>query len=221
MYRLLSYHLKENTPLYGNTRPMRLYLKVKYSDKDISIRETRIDFPGHCGTHIDAPRHFYRKGKEISQFEIERLIFSNPRIIDSAKGENGLIEPCDLKNLSQKNDLLLLRTGFYKHRKKARYRTSNPGISPQAAAYIRERFPNIRAVGIDTISITPFKQRQLGRMAHKIFLKSSGYPGEAVLLLEDMDLSGQLRSLVKVFVAPLFITGADSMSCTVIGEFKK
>ena len=40
-------------------------------------------------------------------------------------------------------------------------------------------------------------------MTHKTFLKDNGYPGEAVLVIEDMDLSGDFRFLVKIFVTPL------------------
>jgi len=213
MYKLLSYPLNFQTPLYGNIEPIQI--KIKEQD---SIMTARISFSNHSGTHLDAPRHFFKSGRSISDYSIEELIFNSPLLIDCPKKENELITIDDLKSIRD-CDLLLIRTGFYKYRGSEKYRLCNPGISPETAEWIRRNHPAIRAIGIDTISISAFQKREVGRRAHQILLKSNGFPGDPVLLIEDLNLSGEFNKLKKVYAIPLFIEGVDSMTCTVIGEF--
>ena len=209
--------MSERTPLYGDTEPLRIRQDKTLSNGDPCNTAT-LTFSNHSGTHIDAPKHFYQNGRSIAEYRIEELIYKKPQIIDCLKNENELIRIDDLLMISD-CDLLLIRTGFFKYRSEDRYRTNNPGISPEAAEWLRREHPNIRAIGIDAISITAFQSREEGRKAHRILLNNDGYPGQPVLLIEDMDLSFEADKISKVYVAPLFIEGIDSISCAVIGEY--
>lgn len=215
-FRLLSYYLDRYTPLYGDTPAVKITYERQIKNGD-SCNTAVITFQNHSGTHIDAPRHFFDSGRRISDFAIGDFVFCSPQVIDCPKRRNQLVMPGDLKSL-RKCDLLLIRTGFHRYRKRREYRLNNPGISPGAALLIRRRHPHIRAVGIDSISISAFKNRPRGRQAHKILLTEDHFPGRPVCLIEDMDLSGNLKNLKKVYVAPLYFKKIDSISCTVIGE---
>ncbi|MCX5749191.1 MAG: cyclase family protein [Candidatus Saganbacteria bacterium] len=217
MYRLLSYPLNEKTPMYGDTRPVMIEPCKQISRGD-DCDTAYVTFSNHSGTHIDAPKHFHAKGRSLSQFGAEEFIFERPRMMDCPKNEDKLVMPDDIKD-SAGCDLLLIRTGFFKFRGSEKYRLNNPGISADAALWIREKCPGIRAVGIDTISITAFQKRPEGKRAHHTFLDPDAKTGKPVLLIEDMDLSGDLAGLKKVFTVPLYFEGVDSMPCTVIGEF--
>ena len=218
MYRLLSYPLSADTPLYGDTEPVKIDLKQQALEGDSCITTARVSFSNHSGTHVDAPRHFFRNGKALDAYSIEELVFTSPRLIDCPKNDGELISCEDLKSLTPGCDLLLLRTGSYKKRGDEVYRLNNPGIAPEAAEWIRSSRPSVRAVGIDTISVSAYQNRQAGRRTHQAFLKDKGFPGKPVLLIEDMDLAGNIEELRKVYVVPLFFQGIDSMACTVIGE---
>jgi len=74
--------------------------------------------------------------------------------------------------------------------------------------------------GIDWISISPYQDRELGREAHRVFLDQKGR-NNPVLLIEDIDLSGNFKKLKEVWVSPLRVERVDSAPCTVIGDFSE
>lgn len=218
MYKLLSYPLSARTPLYGDLEPVRIENNERPIGDGLTIRSARISFSNHSSTHIDAPAHFYRDGRTLSDHRIEELIFTDPAVIDCVKRDGELVMPEDLGAVPAGCDMIILRTGFFAYRNEARYTENNPGISPEAAEHIYTRFPSVRAIGIDAISISPYKRRDLGRRSHQILLKRSA-DRDSVLLIEDMDLSGELSGLKKVFAVPVLVENSDGMPCTVIGEF--
>ncbi len=216
-YKLLSYPLNEKIPVYGKKYSFQIKEERQIKKND-TCNTFMLSFLNHSGTHIDAPRHFFTRGKPIAKFNIKELIFSRPFILNLSKNSDELITEKDLRRI-KKCDLLLIKTGFYKFRRSDRYIFHNPGFSAQAADFIRKEYPYIQAIGIDTISISSYQNRPEGRQAHRILLTNNVYPGKPLLLIEDMDLSVCTLPLKKVFVAPLFIEKVDSAPCTVIAEF--
>ncbi len=216
-YKLLSYPLSVNTHGYGGKKTLRIK-KDKLISRGDSCNTFRLIFPNHLGTHIDCPNHFFASGKKLSQYKIKDFIFSKPAILDCPKQENELITLDDIRgNLKKLKeiDILLLRTGFYKCRSSIRYATKNPGIDTEVARFIRKNLTNIRCIGIDSISISSYGNRKIGRETHRIFLQKHSFKRQPVCIIEDMDLSGNLMDMKKVFVAPLFIEDVDSAPCTV------
>lgn len=221
-YRLLSYSLSCDTYGYGGGRPFAIKDSRSISKGD-SCNTFILNLPNHLGTHIDCPRHFFDSGKAICDYKIEDFIFSNPVVIDCQKQDNDLITRDDIKRDDEglrKGDIVLFRTGFSRFRGSERYSTQNPGLDPDTAIFIRTRYPNIRCIGVDTVSISPYQDRKKGREVHRIFLKESPFKGEPVCIIEDMDLSIDIDRLEKIFVAPLFINDVDSAPCTVLGILK-
>lgn len=220
MYRLLSYPLNAKTPLYGDTEAVGITTRTKPAGSGSMVTTARLSLSNHSGTHIDAPRHFFQDGRSVSDLDMNELVFGSPLLIDCSKKEDELVCPGDIKGVG-KCDLLLIRTGFYRFRGSPAYRTNNPGIAPETAEWIRKNRPEIRAVGIDAISVSAFQKRDLGRITHRTFLGSKkGYKGEPVLLIEDLDLAGSFEGLKKIFAVPIFIEDIDAMTCTVFGEFE-
>lgn len=221
-HRLLSYKLTSDTYGYGAKRP----LTIK-QDRAISIGDSCntfiLNLPNHIGTHIDCPNHFFNSGKKVSEYKIKDFIFFRPILLYCTKSANELIIEEDLeRNFKRlkRADIALFRTGFYRYRGNFKYSTENPGISPEAAMYMRMKLGNIRCVGIDTISVSPYQSRELGRRTHEIFFKDS-FKNKPPCLIEDMDLSGRLDNLRAVYVVPLLVKDVDSAPCTVIGILRK
>jgi kynurenine formamidase len=216
-YILLSYILSEKTPLYPGTPRLSLRHIRQIREKD-TCNTAWISLSNHAGTHIDAPKHFWERGLSISDYGIGEFIFSSPLLINCPKQDGELISPQDLKRRLIKNcDLLLIRTGFYKYRGKDKYCFRNPALSPETAMWLRMNYPDIRAIGVDCISISSFVHRELGHKTHRILLQNNVFKGQPVLLIEDMNLSADLKALGEVIVAPLYVAGIDSVPCTVIG----
>ncbi len=222
-YVLLSHAIKENTPLYGNTPPPRILAHSRISEGD-SSNTAILSIHNHTGTHIDAPKHFVDDGKAISEYTLDELVFEYPVIVDCPKDDASLITPEDLQYAShmlQKSDCLLLRTGFGQFRDEEKYRTHNPGIAPDTILWIRKEYPNIRCIGIDTISISSFQHRTVGREAHRAAFAIEAGLGEPLLLIEDMNLDVLSSSELKyVIVFPWQVNNIDSAPCSVLAEIE-
>jgi len=218
-YKLLSYILRADTPMYGGGSALRLEREKQIGNGD-ACNLTTINLPAHCGTHVDAPRHFYDQGRHIAQYSIKELIFERPLVVECSKNPGQFIMPEDLGD-PHGCDLLLFRTGFGSCRGQDVYWQKNPGIAPETAEVIRRDYPGIRAVGLDAISVSSFADRSAGRRTHQLFLSDRGFASGPVLLIEDMDLRSSLNGLTRVFIAPCLVEGAEGAPCTVIGEFNK
>ena len=74
-------------------------------------------------------------------------------------------------NEISESDILLIITHFdkYKFKDPERYVNRGPGFSEEAASYIIEKFPNLKALGLDTISLASIQHINEGMEAHKIF----------------------------------------------------
>jgi len=220
-YVLLSYTINEHTPLYGDTPKPRIAPHSRISNGD-SSNTAIISIHNHTGTHIDAPKHFTDDGRAISDYSVDELTFTNPVIIDCPKDGAVLITPDDFQDVThllQRSDCLLLHTGFGRFRDEERYRTHNPGIAPETMLWIRREYPNIRCIGIDTISVSSFQYRQKGREAHKAAFTDTNDLGDPLLLVEDMNLHAALNlKLKKIVISPWQIKNIDSAPCTVLAE---
>jgi len=121
--------------------------------------------------------------------------------------------------IAEGSDLLLIQSGFGRFRGTEKYSCCNPGFAPETGTWLRKGHPSLRAIGFDFISLSPYQNRDLGRESHRAFLDPRGV-NSPILIIEDMDLSGNLSDLLWVWVVPLRIEGLDSAPCTVIGVFR-
>lgn len=220
---LLSYFIDEFTPVYGTIPLLEIqnYSSINSGDSSNSVI---IKLHNHTGTHIDVPKHFIDEGKCLTDYRIEDFIYSMPAIINLTLGPGELINKSHLERYSKKllrADIVLFVTGFGKYRGKDIYKTQNPGIHPDGIRYIRTEFKNIKAIGVDTISISSYMHRNEGRTAHKEAFRKDRKYGEPLLLIEDLDLRRKLNNLDKILVFPFFIKGIDASPCTVLGRIRK
>lgn len=205
----LSHIINERTPLYAGEKGLRIS-RIKSLSRGDSCNKSSFSLSAHTGTHMDAPRHFLDKGKAISGLLPQELFFKKVflAVIRDA-GPGRIITEKDLAGIRD-CELLLLKTGFEKHRNKTVYWKNSPALDPGLADYIKKACPRIRAVGVDFISITSLKNRELGRQAHKAFLSSG------ILLLEDMKLRSLKIAPDMVITAPLLIDKAEASPTTVL-----
>jgi phosphoglycolate phosphatase-like HAD superfamily hydrolase len=106
-------------------------------------------------------------------------------------------------------ELLIIKTGFQKHRGSAEYIYKSPIVKASLSAYLKNKFPKLKAIGFDFISISSLMDRQEGRKAHKEFLKRD------ILIVEDMNLSKLLGTPESILVSPFFVSGADGAPASV------
>ncbi|MBT3784220.1 hypothetical protein HOF92_04530, partial [bacterium] len=215
---LLSYPLDSSTPAYGNGEGLK-----SRSDKNIcegdSCNTLHIEFSNHLGTHVDCPLHFDSDGASITDYEPD---FWNPGPVGIVEipaqaaqllDENDLLSSTGYESLPTNIQALLLKTGWGSRRQSREYWESPPGYLPSLADWMRNRFPELRFFGFDSISLSSFAHRDVGREAHRAFLKHQ----RPILILEDLNLVRVEApgTLSEVLISPLFLSGADGAPCTI------
>lgn len=217
----LSYLLDEKTPTYGNRNKFVCKKKSDILKGDVA-NDSSIVSTVHIGTHIDMPYHFFEDGQSIEDFDINYFQFSNILFVET-QPKNIIIKDELIKILEQVDnkssyDLLIVKTGICYERDKDIFWKENYGFAPEIAEYLRDNFGKIRAIGFDSISVSSFANRMLGRESHKAFLD----PQNPILLIEDMDLRyiSKENKIKNISVAPLRIAQCDGLPCTIIAEVK-
>ncbi len=210
----LSYTITKRTPVYPGDRPVSI-TKVRQMRKGDSCNTSLITISNHAGTHIDVPRHFFEGGKSMGSYKSSEFIFKRPYMMDCPKGFNEEIRASDLKApYDQKNaDIVIIRTGFGKYRERGSkiYCHKNPYLLPEAAKYLIRNFPCLRAVGIDTVSVSSKTNSKTGRESHRILL------GKGLLIIEDMRLLREAKDLDEIIAFPMFAGCLDGSPCIVMG----
>lgn len=215
-YIVLSYPITATTPQYGQERPDITIEPRKQIQNGDSSNTFRVCMENHIGTHIDFPKHFHSNGKSVLDYEGEELIFREPYLCD-VNLESGQLLQADIieKEIPDKTDILLIRSGWSKKRSDKVYTTGNPGISLEFAHHIRNNYTSIRAIGFDFVSATSFLNREIGREVHRILLND----GSPILIIEDMNLDlfeeeNGHNYIVAVF--PYWKLEIDSSPCMVL-----
>jgi len=212
----LSYKILKVNPAYGKSKAAIGIRPLKSLRAGDSCNTYLLNIKNHLGTHIDCPRHFFANGAAAADYKPEFWVFRHPQVIPVKARPGELIGEKDLKaRINRKADILLFRSGWSKNRGKDIYATANPGLEPSLGASIRDAFPSVRAIGIDWISISSYKHRDIGRKTHRIFLNPKG-KGHPVLIIEDMYIPAK-TDFKTIIVSPLRIKGIDSAPCTIIG----
>lgn len=218
-YIRLSYDISNKTPLYPGISPVSIK-QEKGQRRGDSCNTYRISFSNHAGTHIDGPKHFFHTSRAIADYPIDAFVFERPHIIDCRKEAAGVIGKIDLERAIRLNnfDILIIKTGFSRYREsdKMRYAYRNPYLSPDAAEFLRNEYRNMKALGIDCISIASRVNREAGRKVHSILLGKGKRPGP-VFIIEDMRIPGNVRKLDRVIAVPMLFKGIDSAPCNIIG----
>ena len=217
---LLSHVLKQDTPSYGNRDKVIIRVNSSIKAGETANSSCLVLSNNHIGTHIDVPRHFSVDGKRTTDYPIGDYVFDKCQVVDLPKSDACLIGPEDLQELTIDNDveLLLIRTGYEALRGEDDYWNNNPGLSPELADYLRDRFPKLRCIGFDFISVTSWKHRPEGRLAHKAFLAPENGVKE-IWAIEDMSLKDAPQNIKRVVVAPLMVEDGNGTAVTVIAEY--
>lgn len=221
---LLSYYIDNDSPYYIGTTKPSITQKTKIENGD-DYNSYTIEVFNHCGTHVDAPRHFISGAKAISEYDIGELSFDNPLIVECKKTPNKLITVEDIENIDLDGyDCLLFKTGLEKYRDENLdiYLTQNPGVSPDTINWIRTNHQNIRCIGIDCISMARYNDAEIAKETHITAFKIEESYGEPLLFIEDMKLEevDTDQTISNLIIVPWQIKGIDSAPCTIIADLK-
>jgi kynurenine formamidase len=215
-YKYLSHFLDHNTPIYGGGKGILIEDERSILNGD-TANTKKIFLHNHSGTHVDFPNHFFKDGLKSNDYDANFWIFNTPFICKISVQGNELINlnEEELVKIPENVDFLIIKTGFEKFRNDKVYWSNNPGLDPNLADILRIRFKNLKVIGVDFISITSYQNRELGRTAHRNFLKNEN----TILLVEDMRLVDCDSQPEILFCFPLLISEIDGAPVTIIGKF--
>jgi arylformamidase len=161
---------------------------------------SRISFGSHTGTHVDAPRHFFKKGKSLD--DISPDTFIGPCIVcdtgDADRITANLIKSFKIKN--QNRLLFKTRNSKLWKRKPRKFVEDYTHLTQDAAEYLVSS--GVKVVGIDYFSVDSFHDEDCP--VHKIFLSAG------VLILESLNLSNVPTGKYELICAPLKIKNSDA-----------
>ena len=225
-YIYLSYTLNEQTPTYGDRNQFTMLKTSEIAQGNVA-NDTFIKTTVHIGTHIDFPYHFYDNGQTIEDFDNptfwcfskEEVLIVELEMDDTLIIESSLVTA--LEQLQQRKSLkdvrlLIVKTGICHFRNTEKFWKNNYGFHPSLASFLRKNCPKLVIFGFDSISVSSFQYRILGREAHRAFLD----PKHPILLLEDMNLVDINAKTVfsEIVVTPLRIQNCDAAPCTIVGK---
>jgi len=214
----ISYPLEKYSPLYPGS-PEVSFNPVRSIANNDSANTSLFSFGNHSGTHIDAPLHFCENGFSVVYILEAENVFSPAICIDIAKEPDSYISKADIEPFEKQIidvEALLIRTGFFRYRQSQSdlYTTSHPWIHPDVPEYLREMCPQLKVIGLDTISISNPSHREEGRAAHKAFLCGE-FP---ILLLEDANISDPrlVENIFELHIYPWIVDDVDATQVTVL-----
>jgi kynurenine formamidase len=213
----LSYELTDSLSGYGDGARIKIEKSRQMCCGDTS-NNTEFFMPTHFGTHMDYPFHFSMEGKTGSSYDADSFIFEKIAFqeLDLRSRENKMICPEDIdSSLPVDSEILLIKTFYSDIRDEEDYWKNGPGFQPETASKLKEIMPNLKAIAFDSISLTNFQNRELGRVAHKAFLMEND-----LLIIEDVNLCKVNGATVfkELIIAPLRFKNADGAPVTIIAK---
>jgi kynurenine formamidase len=160
----------------------------------------------HCGTHMDAPRHFLPSGQTLDQLCLQACC-GTARIVNLAP-----VAPAELITLERfqtavgdslvPGERLLLRTDWYHRYPQREYRDALPRVSAELARWLVQQ--QVRLVGVEPPSVADVNDRAELTEVHQILFRGG------IVIVEGLANLDQIESDRCQFVAlPLRIDGGD------------
>jgi predicted dehydrogenase/kynurenine formamidase len=166
---------------------------------------TTLSLYSHCGTHMDAPRHFLERGDTIDQQMLD-VCCGPAKVLDLTPVEPrelfGIARLAPWADVIQPGDRLLLRTDWHQRYGTDEYRNQLPRISAELARWLVDK--QVALVGVEPPSVADVNDMTELTEVHQILFRGN------VLIVEGLAHLDQLtKSQVEFIALPLKVTGGD------------
>jgi arylformamidase len=194
----VSIPIKEGMTVWPGDEPFRLVAHGRIAEGAGSNVST-VTLSTHLGTHVDAPWHFEEDGKRLHEVD-PSVFFGEAFLMDLPEVEHVHADDLGPSPLPSR---LLIRTRNSRHSPDSPFRKDYAAIEADAAVRLVEE--GVRLVGVDYLSVAPYKQD--GQETHHRLLQNDVFVVEG-LLLADLPAGP-----CHFTVLPLPLWGADGAPC--------
>jgi arylformamidase len=199
----VSVPLDANLPTYPGNTPYTLEA-IKRLAKGDSSNVSTLHMSAHCGTHVDAPRHFFDEGPGVEGLPLD-LLCGRARVIELTTRKG--ITAADLAKSDLSEDVrVLIKTHNSRLWGSPDFQTDFIGVTESAAKYLVEH--GIKVVGVDYLSVEPFKTP--GHPAHHVLL------GGGTIVIEGLNLRDVETGIYEMLCLPLPVIGSDGAPARVV-----
>jgi len=222
-FLVLSHPLRPDAPVWPGNPPAAAVELVDSMARGDPDNAAALHLFAHSGTHVDAPWHFNPDGRAAWQLPIEAFVFEAPCLVEIPAGEDAAIERSALEEHAAAiadADLVMIRTGWSALRSTDpdRFATRGPFLEPDAARWLIDGHPRLRAIATDAISIGSPGHRDVAHETHHVLTGVGRTDGRFVLIYEDVGLVAEAGTAIGVRACPLFVEGADGSPVTFVAE---
>ena len=195
--------LDPTLPTYPNNTPFSLE-PIKRIARGDSSNVSTLHMSAHCGTHVDAPRHFFDEGPGTEALPLEMLI-GRARVIEVTSRTGIAAE--DLSGIDLSEDVrLLIKTHNSRLWISPDFHADYVGVTESGAKHLVGR--GIKVLGVDYLSVEEF--RKPGAPAHHVLL------GAGTIVIEGLNLADVDPGIYEMYCLPLRIVGADGAPARVV-----
>jgi len=198
----LSYEIYSEMPVYPGDLEVELENDKKLSQDGYANHNLKMGM--HAGTHLDLPAHMLNDQRQISDID---LTYLNGRAkLLNAVGEKVITVKDKYKNLIEKDDIIIIYTGFAEKYGTKEYYTEHPVISEELAELLINKEIKILGFDLPSPDRSPFKIHQ------KLFQNN-------IFILENLCNLDQLPEFksFKFFLFPLKVR-AEAAPCRAAAE---
>jgi arylformamidase len=194
----ISLGVSPELPVWPGDPPIVLKRVAKIED-GANANVTHFSGSVHSGTHIDAPIHFLENGAGVDSLPLNILI-GRAYVIDLSDASVIDAETLGAAGIPPRTKRLLLKTKNSELWAKweTRFHEDFVGVNKSGAEWLIRK--GVRLVGIDYLSIAPFKQ---SKEPHQILL------GAEVVILEGLNLFEVRQGRYNLYCLPLKLMGSD------------
>lgn len=193
----ISMPLDARTPVWPGSPGFASYAHSSLKAGDVA-NATLIEMDVHCGTHVDAPRHFVEDGTTLEAVGLRPFV--GPAWLADAVGHAAIDAPLlEALDVPRETTRLLLRTDNSYARREVPFREDYVALTTDAAQWVVDR--GLELIGIDYLSIQRFHDPP---DTHQLLL------GAGTVILEGVDLHDARPGRWTLMCLPLHLVGAEA-----------
>ncbi len=158
----------------------------------------------HTGTHVDAPLHFVRGGKTITEMPLDVMV--GPALVIESIEDVITAEAIEASGLDPGARVLFKTRNSALWKQGGEFHEEFVHLSTEAARELARR--KVRLVGIDYLSVSGYRSNQVE--VHRTLLEAG------VWILESLDLSKAKPGICQLLCLPLKIEGGEGAPARVL-----